>query len=208
MLGAQVDRRTARRSAVWAPNALEVQVAGEWAGWDGSAHPMSQLGGSGVWHVHVAGAGVGSQYKYRLRGADGQWARPGRPDGPVRREAAELASVVCESQHQWGDDAWMESAPPRPARRRGRCRPTRCTSPRGASTTRASSTPGTSSPTSSCRYVADLGFTHVELMPVMQHPFGGSWGYHVTSYFAADARFGDPDGLSGSSTGCTRPASA
>src|SRR5512134_1320345 len=70
VLGAQVtDSGTSFR--VWAPNALEVQVAGEWAGWDGAAHPMTRLPDSGVWHAHVEGAGVGSQYKYRLRGADG-----------------------------------------------------------------------------------------------------------------------------------------
>ena len=71
VLGAQVggDGTSFR---VWAPNAMEVQVAGEWAGWDGAAHPMTRLGGSGVWHVHVPGIGVGAQYKYRLRGADGQ----------------------------------------------------------------------------------------------------------------------------------------
>ena len=77
VLGAQVvddpsgDGGTSFR--VWAPNAQEVQVAGEWAGWDGSAHPMTRLDSSGVWHAFVPGAGVGSQYKYRIRGADGQW---------------------------------------------------------------------------------------------------------------------------------------
>ena len=177
---------------MWAPNALEVQVAGEWAGWDGAAHPMSRVDGSGVWSAHVPGAGIGPQYKYRIRGADGagptrrtRWraTRRNRPAPPrscgirlhvERRRVAGGAPTVSRS--------------PRP------CRSTRCTSRRGASTSG-----GIYSwheiADALVPYVQDLGFTHVELMPVMQHPFGGSWGYHVTSYFAPDSRFGDPDGL-------------
>ena len=89
---------------------------------------------------------------------------------------------------------WRSAARSSPSR--SRCRSTRCTSARGSATPTDRSGPTTSSPTEQLpAYLADLGFTHVELMPVMQHPFGGSWGYHVTSYFAPDARFGDPDGF-------------
>lgn len=198
VLGAQVADDPSGQGGtsfrVWAPNALEVQVAGEWAGWDGSAHPMTRLDGSGVWHAHVTEATVGSQYKYRIRGADGQWVDRADPLAQYAEKPPSSASRVWHSQHEWNDDAWLE------ARR-------------------------TSQPVDEAMsiyemhlaswkkhysgelyswdeiadalvpYVSDLGFTHVELMPVMQHPFGGSWGYHVTSYFAPDARFGDPDGL-------------
>ena len=92
----------------------------------------------------------------------------------------------------WGDDAWMAARAGEAARRTSRCRVYEM---HLGSWRHAAATYATSSPTSWSPYVADLGFTHVELMPVMQHPFGGSWGYHVTSYFAPDSRFGDPDGF-------------
>ena len=198
VLGAQVtaDGTSFR---VWAPNALEVQVAGEWAGWDGAAHPMTRLDGSGVWHAHVAGAGVGSQYKYRLRGADGQWADRADPLAQYAEKPPSSASVVWQSQHEWGDDAWIEA-------RRTKQPVDEAMSTYEvhlASWRKHPHSHGTAGQLYSwdeiadalVPYVADLGFTHVELMPVMQHPFGGSWGYHVTSYFAPDSRFGDPDGL-------------
>ena len=93
---------------VWAPNAMEVQVAGEWAGWDGSAHPMTRLDGSGVWHVHVEDAGVGSQYKFRIRGADGQWVDRADPLAQYAEKPPSSASKVWQSQHQWNDEAWLE----------------------------------------------------------------------------------------------------
>ena len=125
--------------------------------------------------------------------------RPRRPDGAVRREAAELRLRGLALRARVGRRRLARGPRRAASRSTRRCRPTRCTWPRGASTWAAiratASTRGTRSPTRSCPTSADLGFTHVEFMPVMQHPFGGSWGYHVTSYFAPDARFGDPDGL-------------
>ena len=108
------------------------------------------------------------------------------------------ASIVWESDYQWNDAEWLAArAASSPSPRRWRS--TRCTSPRGASTwqpRRAGIYNWHEIADALVPYLKDLGFTHVELMPVMQHPFGGSWGYHVTSYFAPDSRFGDPDGLS------------
>ena len=197
VLGAQVvEGGTSFR--VWAPHALEIQVAGEWAGWDGSQHPMSRAAESDVWHVYVAGAGVGQQFKYRVRGADGVWTDRADPMAQYAEKAPSSASVIWRSEHVWGDDAWIaDRAGKKPVAEAMSIYEVHL-----ASWRRHYSRPSGDDLYSwdemadaLVPYLADLGFTHVEFMPVMQHPFGGSWGYHVTSYFAADARFGDPDGL-------------
>ena len=193
VLGAQVDADgTAFR--VWAPNALEVQVAGEWAGWDGARHPMERIGDSGIWHVHVPDVGVGSQYKYRVRGADGHWVDRADPLAQYAEKPPSTASRVWRSEHQWGDDAWLTERrtkqPVAEAMSIYEVHPASWRKHYNGDIYTWDELADALVP-----YVADLGFTHVELMPVMQHPFGGSWGYHVTSYFAPDARFGDPDGL-------------
>ena len=193
VLGAQAtDTGTSFR--VWAPNALEVQVAGEWAGWDGAAHPMTKLDGSGVWHVHVEGVGSGSQYKYRLRGADGQWGDRADPLAQYAEKPPGSASVVWRSQHEWNDDAWLEARrTSQPVDEAMSIYEVHLASWRKHYSGEIYTWDQLAD--ALVPYVSDLGFTHVEFMPVMQHPFGGSWGYHVTSYFAPDARFGDPDGL-------------
>ena len=193
VLGAQAtDDGTSFR--VWAPNALEVQVAGEWAGWDGSAHPMTRLDGSGVWHAHVTGVGTGAQYKYRLRGADGQWADRADPLAQYAEKPPSSASVVWRSEHQWGDDAWLEARrTSQPVDEAMSTYEVHLASWRKHYSGELYTWDEIAD--ALVPYVSDLGFTHVEFMPVMQHPFGGSWGYHVTSYFAPDSRFGDPDGL-------------
>ncbi|WP_457186901.1 1,4-alpha-glucan branching protein GlgB [Nocardioides sp. P5_E3] len=179
---------------VWAPNAMEVQVAGEWAGWDGSAHPMTRLDGSGVWHVHVEDAGVGSQYKFRIRGADGQWVDRADPLAQYAEKPPSSASKVWQSQHQWNDEAWLEKRrTSQPVDEAMSTYEVHLASWRRHYSGELYSWDEIAD--ALVPYVSDLGFTHVELMPVMQHPFGGSWGYHVTSYFAPDSRFGDPDGL-------------
>lgn len=179
---------------VWAPNAQEVQVAGEWAGWDGSQHPMTRLDGSGVWHAHVDGAGVGAQYKYRIRGADGQWVDRADPLAQYAEKPPSSASRVWRSEHEWGDEDWLEARRTRqPVDEAMSVYEIHLASWRKHYSGELYSWDEIAD--ALVPYVSDLGFTHVELMPVMQHPFGGSWGYHVTSYFAPDARFGDPDGL-------------
>ena len=179
---------------MWAPNALEVQVAGEWAGWDGSRHPMSRVGDSGVWHALVPEAGIGSQYKYRLRGADGAWADRADPMAFYAEKPPSSASIVWASDYQWGDADWIEAR----AGKQPVDEPMAIYEMHLASWRRhygGDIYAWDEIADALVPYLHDLGFTHVELMPVMQHPFGGSWGYHVTSYFAPDARFGDPDGL-------------
>ncbi len=184
---------------VWAPNALEVQVAGDWAGWDGAQHAMTRVGDSGIWSALVPDIGVGAQYKYRIRGADGDWVDRADPMARYAEKPPSTASIVWHSTYDWNDQAWLAA----------RAETTAVDAPMAIYEMHLASWrkhPGRREPGADLYdwhqiadalvpYLDDLGFTHVELMPVMQHPFGGSWGYHVTSYFAPDSRFGDPDGL-------------
>jgi 1,4-alpha-glucan branching enzyme len=176
--------------AVWAPNAHGVRVVGDFTGWgphDG--WPMRSLGASGVWELLVPDAAAGQRYKYRILGRDGVWREKADPLALAAEPPARTASVVHESGHGWGDADWLAG--------RGRREPHR--EPMSIYEVHLGSwRPGLSYddlaeqlPT----YVSELGFTHVELMPVMEHPYGGSWGYQVTGYYAPTARFGDPDGL-------------
>ncbi|MDX6373167.1 MAG: 1,4-alpha-glucan branching enzyme [Nocardioidaceae bacterium] len=175
--------------AVWAPSARAVRLKADFNSWDGREHPMRQLGQSGVWELFVPGVGSGNAYKYVVLGADGQWREKADPMASYAEVPADTASKVFESSYEWGDGDWMAARP----RKQHVHEPMSIYELHLASWRRgrtweqlAEELPG---------YVSDLGFTHVELMPVMQHPFGGSWGYHVTSYFAPDSRFGDPDGF-------------
>ncbi len=175
--------------AVWAPNARSVRVVGDFNAWDGRSYPMRVLGASGVWELFVPAAGPGTRYKYELLGADGGLVLKADPLAFATERPPATASVVTVSHYQWGDEEWM-------AARGDRQRPDSRISVyevhlgswrRGLSYRQlAEELPD---------YVADLGFTHVELMPVAEHPFEGSWGYQVTSYFAPTSRFGDPDDL-------------
>ena len=175
--------------AVWAPNAKGVRLKGDFNSWDGREHPMRSLGVSGVWELFVPGVGSGSHYKYVVLGADDQWREKADPMAFATEVPPATSSTVFESSYTWGDDAWQT------ARRDGgaHAKPMSTYEVHLASWRRGRSYADLAEEL--VDYVTETGFTHVELMPVMQHPFGGSWGYHVTSYFAADARFGDPDGL-------------
>ena len=175
--------------AVWAPNAKGVRVKGDFNSWDGREHPMRQLGVSGVWELFVPDVHPGTRYKYVVLGADDQWREKADPMAFATEVAPATSSVVFDSSYTWGDEAWMkartEGAPHQ--------KPMSTYEVHLASWRRDRSYAELADEL--VDYVSETGFTHVELMPVMQHPFGGSWGYHVTSYYAADSRFGDPDGL-------------
>jgi 1,4-alpha-glucan branching enzyme len=189
VLGARVLRGGVA-FAVWAPNARGVRVAGDFAGWgphDG--WPMRSLGSSGVWELFVPGAEAGQRYKYRILGRDGGWREKADPMARAAEPPPATASVVHHSDYTWGDDDWM--------RRRAKSQPHE--RPMSIYEVHLGSwRPGLSYEEIGdqlATYVRDLGFTHVELLPVMEHPYGGSWGYQVTGYYAPTARFGDPDGL-------------
>jgi 1,4-alpha-glucan branching enzyme len=176
--------------AVWAPNAKGVRVVGDFTGW--GAHdgwPMRSMGSSGVWEILVPDAEAGHRYKYRILGPDGTWRDKADPLAAYAEPPPATASVVFRSSYEWKDDEWVA--------RRARARHYR--EPMSIYEVHlASWRPGLSYVELAdqlAAYVTDLGFTHVELLPVMEHPYGGSWGYQVTGYYAPTSRFGDPDQL-------------
>jgi 1,4-alpha-glucan branching enzyme len=173
--------------AVWAPNARGVRVIGDFNHWDGRGHPMRSLGGSGVWEVFVPDVGEGTRYKYEITGPDGQRLRKADPMASLAERPPATASVVFRSCHEWADGQWLT------ARASGQV----VSRPMSIYEVHLGSwRPGLSYRQLAdelTAYVAEMGFTHVEFLPVAEHPFGGSWGYQVTSYYAPTARFGNPD---------------
>ncbi|MBD8870059.1 1,4-alpha-glucan branching protein GlgB [Nocardioides donggukensis] len=179
--------------SVWAPNARGVRVTGDFNQWDGREHPMRQLGTSGVWELFLPDVGAGARYKFALLDADGHWHEKADPLANATEVPPQTASVVTESAYAWGDDAWLAARTAAQATQE----PVSVYEVHlGSWRCHGGSTPSYAELADELvAYVSDLGFSHVELMPVMEHPFGGSWGYQVTSYFAPTSRFGDPDGL-------------
>jgi 1,4-alpha-glucan branching enzyme len=183
--------------AVWAPSARSVSVVGDFNTWDGRLHPMRSLGSSGIWELFVPGVPEGARYKYEIRTQDGSLALRADPYAFAAEEPPQTASVVFRSSYEWQDDEWME-------RRHGSGPPLRepmSTYEVHLGSWRRKPDEGDRPLTyleladELAQYVSDLGFTHVELLPVMAHPFSGSWGYQVTSYFAPTPTFGSPDDL-------------
>jgi 1,4-alpha-glucan branching enzyme len=173
--------------AVWAPSARSVSVVGDFNGWDGRIHPMRSLGASGIWELFVPGVAEGAAYKYELRTKAGHVQLRSDPVAQATEVPPKTASIVFRSRHQWSDAEWLEGRRVEDQLERplsiyevhlGSWR-------RGLSYAELADELGA--------YCRELGFTHVELMPVMEHPFSGSWGYQVTGFFAPTARFGTPD---------------
>jgi 1,4-alpha-glucan branching enzyme len=178
--------------AVWAPRARAVRIKADFNDWDGREHPMRRLGSSGVWELFVPDVGSGTRYKFQILGVDGVWREKADPMAAYAEKPPLTASIVHDSAYEWGDEEWIENRA-KAAGRGHTDRPMSIYEVHLGSWRRDRSYEQLADEL--VGYVSDLGFTHVELMPVMQHPFGGSWGYHVTSYYAPDSRFGDPDGL-------------
>ncbi|MFE2541394.1 1,4-alpha-glucan branching enzyme [Actinacidiphila glaucinigra] len=178
---------TGTRFTVWAPNARGVRVVGDFTYWDGTAFPMRSLGSSGVWELFLPEVGEGQRYKFEICGADGGRRLKADPMARRTEEPPATASVVTAAHHEWQDADWMASRGSLPVHE----------APFSVYEVHlASWRPGLSYRELAEQlpaYVRDLGFTHVELMPVAEHPFGGSWGYQVTSYYAPTARMGTPD---------------
>ena len=186
------------RFAVWAPNAGRVAVIGDWNGWDPVRHPLQGPTASGVWHTFVPGVAVGNLYKYRIEARDGGYrADKADPYGFAAQVRPETASRVVDLEgHRWGDHEWLSAR----ASRRLQDQPLSIYEVHLGSWRRR---PEEGNRWLSYRelaselgdYIQQLGFTHVELLPVSEHPFDGSWGYQPTGYFAATSRFGTPHDL-------------
>ena len=182
--------------AVWAPNARGVSLVSDANGWDGRVQPMRSLGASGVWELFVPDIGAGTRYKFRIIRANGR--RIDKADPLARRTELppRTASIVEQSRHVWADGDWLQRRAAGPLLDRplsiyevhlGSWRRTLDGHVLGYREL-AEQLAG---------YCVEGGFTHVELLPVSEHPFDGSWGYQVSSYYAPTARFGTPDDFRG-----------
>jgi 1,4-alpha-glucan branching enzyme len=182
--------------AVWAPNAASVSVIGDWNGWDPGATPM-RGSDAGIWTARAEGARQGSIYKYHVVSKSGDIRVDKSDPFAFRSEAPpRTGSVVWDLDYQWNDAGWMKG------RQQRNALGAPCSTyelhlgswrrspddPRGFLSYRSLAPELT-------RYVKEMGFTHVELMPIMEHPFYGSWGYQCTGYFAASSRYGTPQDL-------------
>jgi 1,4-alpha-glucan branching enzyme len=180
--------------AVWAPNAASASVVGDFNGWDGRLNPMRALGSSGIWELFVPGALPDSRYKFEIRTRDARLRLKADPLAFRTEVPPRNASVVFESTYEWGDGAWLEGRRSSDALagpvsiyevHLGSWRLNPLEGNRPLTYLEAAD--------ELAEYAVDMGFTHVELLPVMEHPYAPSWGYQVTGFFAPTARFGGPD---------------
>jgi 1,4-alpha-glucan branching enzyme len=182
--------------AVWAPNAARVSVVGDFNGWDGRAHAMRLLTPSGVWEMFIPDLPDGEKYKFEIRTGTGALVKKSDPFGFAFEVPPQSASVVRDISHyQWRDERWMTA---RAAHREWLDEPMSIYEVHLGSWARVPET-GRSFLTYRelasrlVLYVKEMGFTHIELLPVMEHPFSGSWGYQVLGFFAPTSRFGPPE---------------
>ena len=173
--------------AVWAPNARNVSLISDVNFWDKKTNPMIPLGSNGLWEIFIPDLGPGTKYKFAIQGRDGRWVDHADPLARQTEVPPHTASIVNESSYQWSDESWINS--------RSMYQPWK--SPISIYEVHL----GSWKPGLSYRELADdlgnyilsQGFTHVEFLPVTEHPYSPSWGYQVTSYFAPTSRFGNPD---------------
>ncbi len=175
--------------AVWAPHAQAVRVIGDFNNWNGVMHAMRRLDGNGVWELFVPGLAPYNAYKYEIRTAAGEWIDKADPLARHTEQPPATASVITESNYRWGDSSWMSS------RAAGDVH----NGPVSVYELHVGSwRPGLGYRELAdqlVEYIHETGFTHVEFMPLAEHPFGGSWGYQVSGYYAPTSRFGHPDDL-------------
>jgi 1,4-alpha-glucan branching enzyme len=191
-LGAQVKRDESgallgTAFSVWAPNAQAVSLIGDHNFWDRNSHQMHRIGSSGIWEIFVADISAGTKYKFAICGIDGRWVDHADPMARATEIPPLTASVVEESTYQWNDEAWIDQR-------------SQFQSWRSAVSVYevhlGSWKIGLSYKELAVElveYIQQQGFTHVEFLPVTEHPYGPSWGYQVTSFFAPTSRFGSPD---------------
>jgi 1,4-alpha-glucan branching enzyme len=195
VLGAHPDG-TGTDFAVWAPNATRVTVMGDFDDWDRDAHPLAPVGVSGIWSGRVDGATAGQRYRFVVHGRDGVVRDKADPMALFAERPPANASVIWRSAHEWADAEWLTARRERDpindrlsvyevhagSWRRDPDDPERLLSWREIAEPLAD-------------HVAGLGFTHVELLPIAEHPYTPSWGYQVTGFYAPTSRYGTPDDL-------------
>jgi 1,4-alpha-glucan branching enzyme len=183
--------------AVWAPNAERVSVVGDFNGWTPGVHPLHSRFSSGIWEGFIPGIGRGTPYKYHIVSHfHGAAAEKADPFAVASEVAPKSASVVWDLDYEWGDAEWMQ--------RRGAANA--LSAPMSIYEVHTGSfmrVPEDGNRSLSYRELAEtltnhvvrMGFSHVELLPIMEHPFFGSWGYQITGYFAPTSRYGTPQDL-------------
>ena len=202
MLGAhaiEVAGEAGIHFAVWAPNARRVSLVGNFNGWDGRRHPMRLRHDGGVWELFIPGLGTGERYKYEMLGADGSRLEKADPVAFYAEKPPATASIVhVEKPYRWADADWMRERAEGDQRRK----PISVYEVHLGSWARV--------PEEGDRYltyrelaerlipyVKEMGFTHIELLPITEFPFDGSWGYQPVSLFAPTSRFGSPEDFIG-----------
>ena len=183
--------------SVWAPNARGVSLIGSMNNWDGRQHPMKNIGVSGIWELFVPGAQVGEQYKFRVTMQDGEQSDKSDPFGFYSELPPRTASVVADlNSFHWNDGRWMEKR----ANQDSLNQPISIYEVHlGSWRHKEGAYNGwlgyRELAESIVNYCREMGFTHVELMPITEHPYTGSWGYQTVGYFAATSRYGRPEDL-------------
>ncbi|MCB0705411.1 MAG: 1,4-alpha-glucan branching protein GlgB [Saprospiraceae bacterium] len=180
--------------AVWAPNAEQVSVIGNFNFWDKDAHPLSaRWDSSGIWEGFIPNQGQGTLYKYCIKTKDGRFLQKGDPFARFWEVPPNTASIVWEAKHEWKDKKWMK----------GRAKVNSLDKPFSVYEVHMGSWKKKHGGSMSLsykelakelvNYVAEMGFTHVEFLPVNEHPYYPSWGYQITGYFAPTSRYGTPE---------------
>ncbi|MDQ3631853.1 MAG: 1,4-alpha-glucan branching protein GlgB [Actinomycetota bacterium] len=192
----EIDGVSGTGFAVWAPSAASVAVVGDFNSWDGRLHRMRALGSSGIWELFLPGAGDGERYKFEIRAQSGGVVLKADPYAFETEHPPLTSSVVHTPRHEWTDDEWIAARvavgkPPLD-------QPVSVYEVHLGSWRRSPDDPDEPLDYETlardlAAYAKDMGFTHVELLPVMGHPYAPSWGYQVTSYFAPTPRYGTPD---------------
>jgi 1,4-alpha-glucan branching enzyme len=183
---------------VWAPNATKISVVGDFNDWNLESHQLHpRWDKSGIWEGFIPGIKKGTPYKYRIHGYEGAVTEKGDPFGNYWKKRPDTATITWQFNYEWRDGEWMHE----------RKKHNALDAPWSVYEVHLASwmRPDRNNETwynnyfqiaeRLVPYVKEMGFTHVEFMPVMEHPFDGSWGYQVTGYFAPTARFGEPEGL-------------
>jgi 1,4-alpha-glucan branching enzyme len=180
--------------ALWAPNAQSIQVVGDFNHWDGRAHTMRKQIPSGVWELFVPNVQTGMNYKYRVRSLDGRIIDKADPLAFYSEVPPRTASIVHSLSYQWNDASWLDER----AQNRILQKPISIYEVHLGSWRKCQSTNHgwlnyRELAHQLVEYCQQMGFTHLELLPISEHPFSGSWGYQTTGYFSATSRYGTPE---------------